>query len=58
MTEAEFREKTGRDPENDDLERVNCPFAGSTMHSMCGWCQEHDKPRFYCGCALGVVGRE
>ena len=50
MTAAAFAAKTGRPPELDDLERVNCAKAGQIMHWQCGWCAEHDSPRFECGC--------
>ena len=50
MDAQEFEEKTGRAPENDDLERVNCPEAGVDGHWLCGWCENHDKPFFECGC--------
>lgn len=53
MNAQEFEQKVGHAPHDDDLERVNCPVAGIGGHSMCGWCGEHDKPRFVCGC----VGR-
>jgi hypothetical protein len=45
-----FIEAVGHPPEEDDLERCNCPKAGQVMHWQCGWCPEHDKPRFLCGC--------
>jgi len=50
MTAKEFKEKTGMEPVNDDLDRVNCPDAGKLGHWQCGWCKEHDKPYFMCGC--------
>lgn len=50
MTELEFLLKTGRKPVNDDLDRVNCQQAGQILHWQCGWCKEHDKPHFDCGC--------
>jgi hypothetical protein len=48
MTEVEFKEKTGREPEQDDLERVNCNKVGQLGHWMCGWCATSAKPRFEC----------
>lgn len=48
----EFKKKTGRPPERDDLDRVNCPLTGSIGHWSCGWCGQHDKPRFECGCLV------
>lgn len=50
MNAEEFEQRVGRKPDQDDLERVNCTLAGSTFHTMCGWCAEHEKPRFQCGC--------
>ena len=45
-----YKEATGYEPEGDDLERCNCPKEGELCHRQCGWCEEHDKPRFMCGC--------
>lgn len=50
MTAQEFFEKTGRWPKDDDLERVNCEYAGYPNHARCGWCATCDRPRFKCGC--------
>ena len=52
MTKEEFKEKTGEWAVGDDLERVNCKEVGKFGHSQCGWCEEHDKPRFSCGCVV------
>ena len=49
-TREDFIAATGDKPELDDLERVNCLLAGSNGHRQCGWCREHNKPRFVCGC--------
>lgn len=43
----EFIEATGREPVDDDMERVNCVDAGQPGHYACGWCK-HDLPRFCC----------
>jgi len=48
MTAEVFKEKTGEDPVDDDLDRVNCAIAGELGHSSCGWCKECDHPRFMC----------
>lgn len=48
MTAEQFEQATGRKPEQDDLERVNCKSAGKIGHSGCGWCSEHNSPRFEC----------
>lgn len=45
-----FETRVGRPPTQDDLDRVNCKRVGEGGHRQCGWCQEHDKPRFICGC--------
>jgi hypothetical protein len=50
MTEQEFEDLVGRPPENDDMHRVNCTEAGTTGHFLCGWCMDHGRPRFVCGC--------
>jgi hypothetical protein len=47
MTEAEFIAAVGSPPEQDDLERANCPLAGRMNHHGCGVC-EHGKPVFAC----------
>lgn len=52
MTAEGFASFTGRAPEHDDLERVNCTKFGNPGHHMCGWCYDHERPRFECGCAL------
>ncbi len=49
MNAEEFELKTGHPPQKDDLERANCLKFG-IGHLYCGWCSEHDKPRFQCGC--------
>ena len=48
MTEQEFEAKTGRKPQMDDVDRVNCESAGLLGHWHCGWCEQCDKPRFDC----------
>ena len=45
-----FIEQVGRDPEHDDLERMYCKDAGKLGHWFCGFCTDHQKPRFICGC--------
>lgn len=50
MDAKTFEQKIGRAPEQDELDRVNCKRAGDTGHWLCGWCDEHDKPHFQCGC--------
>lgn len=53
MDADEFRERYGREPENDDLHRVNCVRAGELGHTQCGMCPFHSGPRFMCGCVHG-----
>lgn len=50
MKEHEFFTATGRLPEDDDLERVNCNKVGQAGHFCCGWCFPHNLPVFECGC--------
>lgn len=45
---TKFKEATGHDPVDDDLDRSNCNKRG-LLHSQCGWCDKCDKPFFYCG---------
>ena len=54
---AEFIRKTGHQPYEDDLERVNCPHAGSDGHWSCGWCEYCDLPQYQCGCAVRQKSR-
>ena len=42
-----FFEITGRGPEDDDLDRVNCLKDGPG-HRFCGICTECGQPRFIC----------
>jgi len=55
ITTQQFEEQFGIAPEQDDLERANCPEAGLPGHKQCGVCKEHKKPRFLCGCYISVV---
>jgi hypothetical protein len=50
MNAKEFKDKTGYTPNNDDLNRVNCPYAGEVGHKNCGWCDKCNKPMFNCHC--------
>lgn len=52
ITRKKFKEATGRNPENDDLERVNCPDAGKIGHRSCGWCKNCNLPVFECFCEV------
>jgi hypothetical protein len=48
ITAKYFKEATGMKPEQDDLERCNCPKAGEITHSMCGWDWRLNLPKFWC----------
>ena len=50
ITREQFVGAVGREPESDDLDRCNCEQAGAAGHFQCGWCEEHDTPRFACAC--------
>lgn len=50
MTRLGYLFRVGHLPQQDDLERVNCPKAGDLGHWYCGWCPTHHKPYFICGC--------
>lgn len=52
ITSKGFKRATGREAEDDDLERTNCEKQGEFGHYSCGWCRGHLKPRFVCGCIL------
>lgn len=57
LTVDQFNERFGRMPEQDDLDRVNCPYVGQPMHTLCGLCPTHgNRPRFECGCATPTQG--
>jgi hypothetical protein len=47
ITAEFFRWETGRWPEHDDLERVNCDKGGQVGHFHCGWCK-HGRPMYEC----------
>ncbi len=47
ITAEMFKEATGHDPINDDLERANCPKAGESGHFCCGWNWKINKPSYY-----------
>jgi hypothetical protein len=48
ITAEIFQRRTGRAPVNDDLDRCNCPQAGTLGHQFCGWCAPCNLPRFMC----------
>ncbi len=46
ITAEQFEAAVGHPPQDDDLERSNCPDAGSLMHQSCGWDHERNLPEF------------
>lgn len=46
ITAEQFKQATGHEPQDDDLERSNCPLAGRMAHSCCGWDNELNLPVF------------
>ena len=51
MTREEFIMVVVCEPEQDDLERANCPLEGLPGHWQCGICSACKRPRIYCSCA-------
>jgi hypothetical protein len=49
ITREQFIAATGREPQNDDLERCNCAYAGTMGHLCCGWNEQRNLPQFECG---------
>ena len=50
MGEHEFLIRTVHMPRNGDLDRINCDNTGEPGHWNCGWCKEHNLPRYNCMC--------
>lgn len=48
MNREEFYNRMLYYPQQDDLERVNCPEAGDQGHRWCGWCNKHNRPKYHC----------
>jgi hypothetical protein len=46
MTTGQYMGYVGAPPEDDDLERVNCPLAGQVGHQGCGWNKRANLPAF------------
>lgn len=46
ITEEYFYKATGRQPKEDDMERVNCPKAGESGHNNCGWNYVYNCPAY------------
>ncbi len=51
-----FEALTGRPPQDDDLDRVNCSEVGQEGHGLCGICEKHDVPRIHCWCRTSHSG--
>jgi hypothetical protein len=49
ITATYFQIATGHKPENDDLERSNCPDQGKPGHWHCGWNWKENLPCFMAG---------
>lgn len=49
ITAQQFEQATGHAPERDDLERCNCPQAGTVGHWQCGWDEVANLPVFMTG---------
>lgn len=49
ITAEMFKEFTGREPMDDDLERCNCKKVGQPGHMSCGWNKALNLPRFEVG---------
>jgi len=49
ITRSQFIAATGRSPDDDDLDRCNCPLAGKHGHAHCGWNYERNLPKFMDG---------
>lgn len=58
MTEEQFTILFGREPVQDDLDRVNCIHASSVGHRDCGLCRECKKPKFECICKSGLTSKK
>lgn len=52
ITAEQFKQATGHEPVQDDLERCNCPKAGEIGHLSCGWDEEKNLPQFMTGSRL------
>lgn len=56
VTAEQFEKATGRPPQDDDLDRCNCPNAGEIGHLLCGWDDHLNLPAFE-AVALGKAMR-
>ena len=55
ITTEHFERSTGHAPQDDDMERANCPHAGEATHTMCGWDYLRDMPKFIPGVAAYLI---
>lgn len=46
ISAEQFEAAVGHAPEQDDLERCNCPKQGQPGHWQCGWDNTRNMPRF------------
>ncbi len=46
ITAQQFKDSTGAEPIQDDLERCNCPTVGTSGHYFCGWNYVKNVPMF------------
>lgn len=58
VTKEIFKQHTGKEPIQDDLERSNCCLFGEVGHSSCGWCNILNRPRFMGTCDLKGIHSE
>lgn len=48
ITAEEYHQATGKEAEQDDLERCNCPEIGTVGHQSCGWNEAKQLPNWMC----------
>ena len=58
ITAEQFEKATGRKPQDDDLERVNCPNAGMPGHLQCGWNHIEDRPVYEVGTEVNSIANQ
>lgn len=49
ITNLQYLKAVGAEPIQDDLERCNCPKAGTWGHQSCGWNFHLNRPMFMGG---------
>ena len=50
VTKEMFVTAVNREPDEFELDRCNCMYAGEYQHKLCGWCKYCKTPRFSCKC--------